>query len=149
MFIYGKTAANAISVMSYLAALPKGHLADSQEIASSRGISRALAAKLLTQLAKKGLTEGRAGPGGGYRLGRPAKSISLMDIVILFEQTNSVSPCPFGKNWCGKNNPCPLHDTIDCMLKANHEFMTNTRLSLFSEPLSQPSNIPSSTHCRV
>ncbi len=149
MFIYGKTAANAISVMSYLAALPEHQLAGSQEIAVSRGISRALAAKLLTQLAREGLAEGQSGPGGGYRLGRPASSISLMDIVTLFEQTESPSLCPFGKNWCGKNTPCPLHDSIDRMLKANHEFMNNTLLSLFFETQSLAANAPEIPLCRV
>ena len=85
MFIYGKTAANAISVMSYLADEPKRR-AGSGEIAEVRGISRALTAKLLTQLASAGLVHGQPGPGGGYTLAREAKDICLLDIVSLFEQ---------------------------------------------------------------
>ena len=140
MFIYGKTSANAISVMSYLAALPENQLADTKEIAASRGISRALTAKLLTQLARANLAEGQAGIGGGYRLSRPADAISLRDIVAVFEQTKTVSQCPFGREWCGNNNPCPMHDAVDSITKANHEFMNNTRLSLFSTTESQTAN---------
>jgi len=134
MFIYGKTAANAISVMSYLAALPKNQLADTKKISEARGISRALTAKLLTQLARAGLAEGQTGIGGGYRLGRPPESIAIMDIVALFEQTKTALVCPFGKNWCGKNNPCPIHESIELTMKTGNNFLKNTFLSVFVLP---------------
>lgn len=62
MYLYGKTASNAIAVMSYLAACP-GQIVGSAEIAEARGISRALTAKLLTQLSSAGLVQGQPGPG--------------------------------------------------------------------------------------
>lgn len=137
MFIYGKTAANAIAVMSYLAA-DSSCRAGSGEIASERGISRALTAKLLTQLASAGLVLGQPGPGGGYTLAKPASEISLMDIAKLFKQTESSSPCPFGHDWCGKGEPCPLHDTFQKMMESNRRFMEETRLSLFAKSPQTP-----------
>ena len=137
MFIYGKTAANAVSVMSYLAGLQRERLADSEEIASARGISRPMTAKLLSRLVKMGLVMGVAGQGGGYRIAREASSIRLMDIVSIFEQGNGDSPCPFGKDWCGKNNPCPLHDSITQVAEINHQFMRGTFLSEFSSWLNR------------
>jgi Rrf2 family protein len=148
MFIYGKTASNAIAVMSYLAE-DKSRRGGSGEIAESRGISQALTAKLLTQLASAGLVSGQPGPGGGYTLAKAAKDISLMDIVELFEQTNPPSLCPFGHNWCGEGkNPCPLHDTILEMLASNRRFMHETRLSVFEKKQVKPAamrrNFPAS-----
>ncbi len=131
MFIYGKTASNAIAVMSYLAADP-ARRAGSAEIAESRGISRALTAKLLTQLATAGLVEGQPGPGGGYTLAKPASTISLMAIASLFEQTDPPSLCPFGANWCGNGDPCPLHYQIKDMLDANRKFLEETNLAIFA-----------------
>ncbi|MDD5201344.1 MAG: Rrf2 family transcriptional regulator [Terrimicrobiaceae bacterium] len=130
MFIYGKTAANAIAVMSYLAADP-ARRAGSGEIARARGISKALTAKLLTQLASAGLVTGQPGPGGGYTLAKSARTICLLDIVSLFEQTAPTSVCPFGHNWCGKEDPCPLHDTITAMIADNLRFMEKTNLAVF------------------
>jgi Rrf2 family protein len=130
MFIYGKTAANAIAVMSYLAADP-ARRAGSGEIARTRGISLALTAKLLTQLAAAGLVKGQPGPGGGYTLAKPARDICLFDIVSLFEQTEEPSRCPFGPDWCGKGEPCPLHDTIVEMIENNRRFMETTTLAVF------------------
>jgi Rrf2 family protein len=131
MFIYGKTAANAIAIMSYLAAAPDRR-AGSGEIARVRGISLALTAKLLTQLASAGLVKGQPGPGGGYTLARPAADICLLDIVSLFEQTDEPSRCPFGPDWCGKGEPCPLHDTILQMIENNRRFMETTTLAIFA-----------------
>ena len=132
MFIYGKTSANAIAVMSYLAADP-GIRAGSGEIAQSRRISRALTAKLLTQLASAGLVSGQPGPGGGYTLAKPAKAICLFDIVSLFEQTAAPSVCPFGHGWCGKGDPCPLHKTLDKMIAGNLAFLEKTSLAVFAK----------------
>jgi Rrf2 family protein len=131
MFIYGKTSANAIAIMSYLAEHP-GRRAGSREIAGARAISQALTAKLLTQLAAARLVTGTPGPGGGYTLGRDASEISLFQIVQIFEQTATPSLCPFGHDWCGKATPCPLHDTIVRMIENNRRFLDSTRLSVFS-----------------
>jgi len=130
MFIYGKTSANAIAVMSFLAADPRKR-AGSGEIAKARKISKALSAKLLTQLASAGLVSGQPGPGGGYTLAKPAKQICLLDIASLFEQTAPPSLCPFGHDWCGKGDPCPLHNMIAGMLDSNRAFMKKTSLAVF------------------
>lgn len=130
MFIYGKTSSNAIAVMSFLAADPKKR-AGSGEIAKARNISQALTAKLLTQLAAAGLVSGQPGPGGGYTLAKPARQICLLDIASLFEQTEPPSLCPFGHDWCGKGDPCPLHNMIAGMIDSNRNFMKKTNLAIF------------------
>ncbi len=130
MFIYGQMAANGIAVMSYLAAEPQRR-AGSADIAKSRRISKPLAAKLLTQLSGAGLLAGQTGPGGGYRLAKPAERIRLIDIVKVFEQTEPPTLCPFGHGWCGKHEPCPLHNAIAELSERNREFLENTLLSVF------------------
>ena len=142
MFIYGKTSANAISVMSYLATDPSKR-AGSSEIAKTRGSSQALTAKLLTQLASAGLVSGQPGPGGGYTLAKPSSAICLLDIASLFEQTEPPSVCPFGHDWCGKGDPCPLHDTIAGTIESNRNFMENTSLAVFEgKPPQMPAKKP-------
>lgn len=132
MFVYGKMAANAIAVMSYLATSP-GRKAGSSEIAEARKLSPALAAKLLTQLAAGGLVYGQPGPGGGYSLAKSAKEISLLDIASLFEQTATHSVCPFGEGWCGNGEPCPLHNKIHAILRHHEKYIQTTKLSVFAK----------------
>jgi len=130
MFIYGKTATNAIAVMSYVAAEAPRRVG-SAVIAKSRNISAVLTAKLLTQLASAGYLSGQPGPGGGYTLIKAANEIRLIDIVGLFEQIDNSSRCPFGAEWCGKQAPCPLHDSITGLTERNRRFLEKTYLSVF------------------
>jgi Rrf2 family protein len=130
MFLYGKMAANGIAVMSCLAAQPEQKLG-AREIAERRRISRALTAKLLTQLSSAGLVTGQPGPGGGYTLARAPSAISLFQIVALFEQTADRSVCPFGRDWCGNREPCPLHASIVKLREDNLRFLNETTLEVF------------------
>lgn len=137
MFIYGKTATNAIAVMSYVAAEAPRRVG-SAVIAKTRNISQVLTAKLLTQLASAGFLSGQPGPGGGYTLLKKAAEIRLIDIVALFEQIDDSSRCPFGSEWCGNQAPCPLHDTITGMTQRNRRFLEQTRLSVFQKKSPAP-----------
>lgn len=130
MFAYGQTTAHAIAVMSYLAADPTRRVG-SAEIAAARGISRALTAKILTQLASARVVVGQPGPGGGYLLAKNPCEISLLDIASIFEQIEPPSTCPFGPGWCGHGTPCPLHDSIAAVSAFNRRFLSETRLSVF------------------
>ena len=130
MFSYGKTAANAIAVMSYLAATNPDR-AGSATIGKARDISPVFTAKLLSQLASAGFLNSQPGPGGGYALARDPADIRLIEIVALFEQIDESSRCPFGVNWCGHREPCPLHDTLNDLSTRNRRFLEDTRLSVF------------------
>lgn len=131
MEVYGKTAANAIAVISYLVARP-GEQAGSSEIAEARNIPQTLTAKLLTRLASVGLVVGQAGRGGGYKLAKAPESISLMEIVSMFEQTEAITICPFGHGWCGIGEPCPLHDLLRGLEDEKLRILTETYLSVFA-----------------
>lgn len=135
MFSYGKTAGHAIAVMSYLAeiyASGQGR-ATSSDIAKARGISKPLAAKVLTTLSQVGLVGGAPGPGGGYFLARPPDGISLLDVVRPFERLDETVACPFGPNYCGHNSPCPLHETLASMRQQSLDFLARTALGLFQK----------------
>ena len=76
----GKTAQNAVAVVSYLAecSRDKRGSVSSQAVADARGISKPLAAKILTTLSQYGIVKGSTGPGGGYELAiEPSKIKSV------------------------------------------------------------------------
>ena len=133
MFPYGKTASNAIAAMSYLAERygDDSKKASSAAIATDRHISKPLVAKVLTILSQAGLVGGAPGPGGGYFLARDPKDITLNEIVQLFEKGDNQSRCPFGPHWCGKEDPCPLHDQIVALHDVGNRFLFETNLSVF------------------
>ena len=133
MFPYGKTASNAIAAMSYLAERHgiQDAKASSAAISDDRKISKPLVAKVLTILSQADLVAGSPGPGGGYFLARPPEEIRLIEIVRLFEKTDTDSRCPFGPHWCGNEEPCPLHDQLISLRDVGQRFLEETTLAVF------------------
>lgn len=132
----GKTAQNAIAVMSYLAECyrDKTGLVSSQNVADARVLSKPLAAKILTTLSQAGYVKGSTGPGGGYELAKHPDTIKLMDVVNCFEVKNKIMQCPFGKGWCGHHDPCPMHDDIIAMTEDMHAFLEKNHFGTFAQP---------------
>ena len=132
----GKTAQNAISVVSYLVECQRDKLGtvSSKDVADARNFSTPLAAKILTTLSKAGIVKGSTGPGGGYQLAKPPGNISLLDVVSQFELQNNVMMCPFGEGWCGHNDPCPLHDKIIELQEEQMRFLQENHFGGFMAP---------------
>lgn len=135
MFRYGKLARQAVSALSYLAERydPDGPSISSSEVGRVRKIPQTLAAKLLSEAASAGLIRGVTGPGGGYRLARPPAEIRLADIVGIFERGSEEPPCPFGVGYCGKGNPCPLHNNFLELEARGRKFLDETTLAVFQK----------------
>ena len=81
-----------------------------KHIATQRGISPSFLSKVVKQLVEKGLLSSQKGPGGGVRLGRPAKDIRLIDVVEAIDGLGFENRCAIGYPGCGENVPCPIHD---------------------------------------
>lgn len=130
----GKTAQTAIAAMSALAERYDGGktVLSSLDIAEDRNLPQPLVAKLLTSLSTGGLVDGTRGPGGGYWLAKAPSRISLADITEVFEKDNEGIMCPFGPGWCGKGEPCPLHDELAAMDSQWENFMRKTTLAVFT-----------------
>ncbi len=62
-------------------------------MAEALRLSEALVVKACHRLMRAGYLSGTRGRGGGYRLGRAAETISLFEIVTLFEDENDLFPC--------------------------------------------------------
>lgn len=135
MIPYGKTAGNAIAAMSYLAEGYGGELRkiSSQEIALGRNLTKGLVAKILTQLSQAGLVDGSPGPGGGYYLSRAPAEITLWDVVRPFERLDRPMSCPFGPNWCGVKEPCPLHGKLVTLNGQAMAFLKSNTLAIFGK----------------
>jgi len=131
---YGKSTQNAIAAMSRLAlGYGRDERLSSGDIARERDLPQTLVAKLLTNLSQAGLVTGSPGPGGGYALAKHPEQISLQEIASVFERSDARVICPFGPNWCGNNDPCPLHDQLMQMNDQFEAFLRDTTLKVFVE----------------
>lgn len=134
MIRFGKLAQTAIAAMSVLAEQYDGGETklNSADIASMRELPQPIVAKVLTTLSSLGLVDGTRGPGGGYWLKKSPEDISLMEIVAEFERADSGLMCPFGPNWCGHGDPCPMHDSLVKITDGWRDYLEKTSLQIFS-----------------
>jgi Rrf2 family iron-sulfur cluster assembly transcriptional regulator len=72
-----------------LALQPQGGLVTLNEISKRQSISLAYLEQLFVKLRRAGLVESVRGPGGGYRLARPASDIRVSDILGGVDETVS------------------------------------------------------------
>lgn len=132
MLTFGKTGSVAVAAMSYLAELSSsGKAASAAGMAKARGLPVAHVSKVMGRLSAAGLVVGEKGPGGGYRLARPPREISVLDILSIFDQSRLPILCPFGPNWCGLENPCPWHDRMVALQEENKRAMGTMTLDAF------------------
>lgn len=133
MYRYGKGTRTAIAAMSRLAEVYDGGKTalSSLAIASSRRLPHPLVAKILSILSQSGLVRSTPGPGGGYMLARAPAEIRLKDVATLFDREDPSFVCPFGPDWCGNNDPCPLHDQIQQLNSTMAQFLESNTLEQF------------------
>ena len=80
------------------------------EIADAQILSLAYLEQLFARLRRSGLVASVRGPGGGYRLGRPAGEITLVDITDAVEETIRATRCDEGGPGCILGRRCLTHD---------------------------------------
>ncbi|MFV1993665.1 MAG: Rrf2 family transcriptional regulator [Acidiferrobacterales bacterium] len=81
----------AIMAMLELAMHEKQGPLNLTEISKSQGISLSYLEQLFANLRDKGLVKGRRGPGGGYRIAREIKEISVADIMLAVDDSRGAN----------------------------------------------------------
>jgi len=73
-----------------------------KNISEKEGIPFGFLEKILSQLEKSGLVNGKKGVNGGYILAKSPQKISASDIVFILEDNKNSVNCAL----CGKKNKC-------------------------------------------
>lgn len=80
------------------------------EIAQAQRLSLAYLEQLFGPLRRAGLVASTRGPGGGYRLARPAREISIAVIVDAVDEPIQATRCEEGGPGCLAGERCLTHD---------------------------------------
>ncbi len=81
------------------------------DIASAQQLSVAYLEQLFGRLRRAGLVASARGPGGGYRLARPADQIPIAEVVEAADEPIVATRCEEGGPGClGGGSRCPTHD---------------------------------------
>ena len=79
----------AMVALADLAMQPEGQLLSLSDLIRRQSISLAYLEQLFVKLRRAGLVESARGPGGGYRLARPATEIRVSDVLAAVDESVS------------------------------------------------------------
>jgi len=102
------------------------------DIACRQGISLSYLEQLFGQLRKRGLVHSSRGPGGGYRLGRPASHIAVVDVITAVDETVDATRCGGAEN-CQGEQRCLTHDLWNDLSRQIHDFLAGIDLAQLVE----------------
>ncbi len=98
-----------LRAMVCLAAQPEGRVMPFREIARRMNVPQDFLAKILKQLVTRTLAVSTRGAHGGYRLARPAREISFLEVIEAVEGPVVVNLCQDGHDSCRMSRGCTLY----------------------------------------
>src|SRR3984957_1223258 len=93
----------AVMAMTDLAGRGEARANPVAEIAERQQISQAYLEQISPRLRRRGIVPAQRGPGGGYRLPRPAAETTVADVVIAVDEPLKAIRCGGGKTGCMKD----------------------------------------------
>jgi Rrf2 family iron-sulfur cluster assembly transcriptional regulator len=109
--IFSPTSQHALRALIYLAHHASDGPVRVQEIAHAEEIPRQFLSKILHSLRNQGLVVSTKGPGGGYRLSRPAGKLTVSDVVEAVDgELDLEHQCILGFKQCHDESACALHE---------------------------------------
>jgi Rrf2 family iron-sulfur cluster assembly transcriptional regulator len=99
------------------------------EIAERQQISLSYLEQLFARLRRSGLVESVRGPGGGYRLSRPASQTSVADVVHAVDEPLRATRCLKAEKGCMKGGAqCGTHALWDEMGRQIEGYLASVSL---------------------
>jgi FeS assembly SUF system regulator len=112
MLRLSKKADYALMAMKHLAVRTDAASASAREIAEQYDIPIELMAKVLQQLARRGLLTSHQGTRGGYQLSKPTTSISVADIIQAIDGPLTMTSCSTEDEQCEQFMKCNVRDPL-------------------------------------
>ncbi len=119
----------AVMAMADLARHGRERAVTLAEIAGRQEISQAYLEQLFAALRRRGLVASVRGPGGGYRLGRSAELISVVEVVRAVDEPLTATRCEGVRTGClGGGERCATHDLWDALGAHISQFLAEVSL---------------------
>ncbi len=119
----------AVMAMTDLARHEQGRAVTLAAIAARQQISLHYLEQLFARLRRGGLVRSVRGPGGGYRLARPAAETRVVDIVSAVDEPIHVVRCSGATGCMLAGEKCLTHDLWDALGQTIHAFLAGVSLA--------------------
>lgn len=111
MEIIKQNTSYALRALLHMAGCAEDTIFTAEELADEAGTTADFMHKIMQSLRQSDLVASRPGPGGGFRLGRAAGDLTLLDITTAVQGPLAVSRCIIGVDLCDRSGACPLRST--------------------------------------
>ena len=135
MFRLNKLTDYAVVVMTYIARSPEPSLHSARELAAGTRLPLATVGKVLRGLLDHRLVISHRGMKGGYALSRPAREISLAEIIGAFEGPIGFTECNTTPGCCDLELSCTVRYNSGVIGKALQHALQGIRLSDLTKPM--------------
>jgi Rrf2 family iron-sulfur cluster assembly transcriptional regulator len=102
------------------------------DISGRQGISLSYLEQLFSRLRRRGLVDSVRGPGGGYRLSRPAEEIAVVSVITAVDEEVDATRCG-GLGNCQDDQPCLTHELWCDLSRQIHDFLAGINLAQLVE----------------
>jgi Rrf2 family iron-sulfur cluster assembly transcriptional regulator len=96
-------------------------------ISERQKISLSYLEQLFGKLRRNNIVKSVRGPGGGYRLARPAAQIPVSEIILAVDEPLDATQCE-GRGDCSEGNPCITHELWDGLTKTIYNYLAEVSL---------------------
>jgi Rrf2 family protein len=132
--VLSQTAQYALRAVLHIARHGEERPVSVGEIAQALDVPRNYLSKTLHQLSRAGVLAPTFGPGGGFRLARPADRLTLDEVVAPFDEAGGERHCLLGRARCSDHDPCPAHAHWKGISDQIHQFFMTTTVATLLQP---------------
>ena len=134
--VFSRACEYGIRAMLYLVSQSEDRPMLVREIANDLKIPFPFLAKITQTLVRQGLLNSQKGPGGGISLARPAKEITLLQVVEVVDGLNLIQECILGVPGCPDETvQCPLHGQWEKVQEGIVNMLSNQSIAQVAEKL--------------
>lgn len=127
--MFNKTSAQVVKALIELAKLPEGKCEGAKTIAARIKAPQNYLGKVLQSLSYANIVVSKKGLGGGFRLGRSPKAITLFEVVEQTENVEAWLGCPLNFKKCSDTKPCAVHKRLKSVRAAYCDFLRTTSIA--------------------
>jgi len=135
-----KKADYALMAMKHLAdqARHGNESASAKDVADSFSIPPEALAKILQRLAKAGLLHSHYGINGGYRLARPAHTISAFEVIQAIDGPLFITSCVTVRGECDQSGRCNIREPLRKVNESIEAVLRRIKISHMREEDDEP-----------
>ena len=135
MTVITRKAEYAVISMVELASLEEGESTTTKKIAETQEIPLNLVVQILAELNKAGWTNSHRGPSGGVSLAIDPSSITLKDVIELFDGPVTITRCLMQDAPCKNRKSCGLRNIWKQAQQNMLETLDNTTIADLAKEL--------------